>query len=167
LNADADEVVNGFIHQSLDRQVRLINISETEILLKKQEGKLREIEEETKKINCLIQDSMALKKQAFSERLLLEGVMREHAICKERYTKIRKQLESIGFREELNSSNIKHLEKQCHLKKLELAAVEDDLSMFEGADPTVQSIRDLTDKLVKETDEVENALEKLLGRMSL
>ena len=161
LNCGSDAVVNSFLHQFLDLNVRLATVNQTEKLVTKQEGKLHEITEETKKVNKLLQVCLSLKKEESMQHHRTERIKKEGELLKEKYDKVKAQLESIGFSEELDDKSLNDLENQLRIKKMEVAAVQEELSKYLGCKPSVKSLQTEAELLRKQADQIDDNLRRM------
>ena len=161
LKCDADAVVNNFLPQLMDLNVQMLSMSRTEELIKKQQDKLEEINQETKKMKDLMMKANLEKKRDELMRKDLESKKKEFEDVDAEYKEVKSKLVSIGFRDELCDANIKHMEKKLADKKEELDRLQNEISMFEGLEPNVNSLRMGIIDVRKQMDQIEANLKRM------
>lgn len=161
LKCDADAVVNNFLPQLTDLNVQMLSMSRTEQLIKKQEEKLEEINQETKKMKDLMMKANLEKKRDDIVRKDLDSKKKQFEDVDAEYKEVKSKLVSIGFRDELCDANIKYLEKKLADKKEELDRLQDELAMFEGLEPNVNGLRMGIMDVRKQMDQIEANLKRM------
>jgi len=162
LKADPDDVNGFFLDRLIDLSVQLLSESESMEFIKKQEDKMTQMTLENTQIKEMLETGRLQLKDDYSKKKHLEDLSNEIDSVIVRNSQVCKELEAIGFREELVDASIQDLEEKVRAKKEELNGLLKQLDKFSVLkEVSNNGLREATQQLRKEHDVISDRIRSM------